>query len=115
MTIISKYSAFQGLYALTLAVCLVTASAQPILPVLPAGVTAAFTTAGGLVFTQTTAAGGVAAGTVLATIPTANLILGKAAIGATIAGKALLVKAILDEREKNQKAKTAVVRPHRKH
>ena len=98
--------------ACTLAVCLVTASAQPLF--LGPGVTAAFTAAGGLTLTQTTAAGGVAAGTLLATIPTANLILGKVALGATIAGKALLVKAILDEREKNQKAKTAVVRPNRK-
>ena len=86
----------QGLIALTLSVCLLTASAQPLF--LAPGVTAAFTTAGGLVLTQTTASATVAAGTVLATIPTANLILGKAAL----AGKALLVKAILDEREKNQ-------------
>ena len=78
----------QGLIALTLAVCLLTASAQPLF--LAPGASAAFTTAGGLVLTS---AAGVAT-----TIPTANLILGKA----LLAGKLLLVKAYLDERAKNQ-------------
>merc|ERR1711971_642008 len=81
-----------GLIAITLAVCLLTTSAQPLF--LAPGVTAAFTAAGGLVFTQTTASATVAAGTVLATIPTGTLLLGKG----LLAGKLLLAKAYLDER-----------------
>merc|ERR1712020_752935 len=74
-----------GLIALTLAVCLVSASAQPIFLLNP--ITAAsFTTAGGLVLTP-------AAGAAL-TIPTSTLLLGKAA-----AAKALLLKAYLASRE----------------
>ena len=78
----------QGLIALTLAVCLLTASAQPLF--LAPGASVAFTTAGGLVLTS---AAGVAT-----TIPTGSLILGKAAV----ATKLLLLKAYLDERAKNQ-------------
>ena len=79
-----NYSPCQGLIALTLAVCLVSASAQPIFFVDPIS-TAAFTTAGGLVLTA-------ASGSAL-TIPTSTLILGKAA-----AAKALLLKALIASR-----------------
>ena len=76
----------QGLIAVTLAVCLVsTASAQPLL--LPAGATAAFTTAGGLVLTS-------AAGTVT-TIPTSSLILGKLAV----AKKLAILKLLADQQQ----------------
>merc|ERR1712018_1062447 len=57
-----------GFFAITLAVCLVSMTVgQPLF--LEAGTTAAFTTVGGLVFTN-------AAGTAVATIPTAALLLG---------------------------------------
>ena len=76
----------QGLIAVTLAVCLVSmASAQPLL--LPAGATAAFTTAGGLVLTS-------AAGTVT-TIPTSSLILGKLAV----AKKLAILKLLADQQQ----------------
>merc|ERR1712045_637320 len=74
-----------GLIALTLAVCLVSASAQPIFLLNPINA-ASFTAAGGLVLTP-------AAGAAL-TIPTSTLLLGKAA-----AAKALLLKAYLASRE----------------
>ena len=70
--------------ALTLAVCLVSASAQPIFFVDPISA-ASFTAAGGLVLTA-------ASGSAL-TIPTSTLILGKAA-----AAKALLLKALIASR-----------------
>ena len=78
------------MYALTLAVCLVSASAQPLF--LPAGATAAIG-AGGLVVTS-------AAGATLVSIPAAVLVAGKVGLAA----KLLLAKAYLDERNKNQKA-----------
>ena len=79
-------STLQGLIAVTLAVCLVSmASAQPLL--LPAGATAAFTTAGGLVLTS-------AAGTVT-TIPTSSLILGKLAV----AKKLAILKLLADQQQ----------------
>merc|ERR1711878_94301 len=74
-----------GLIALTLAVCLVSASAQPIFLLNP--ITAAsFTAAGGLVLTA--ASGGAL------TIPTSTLVLGKAA-----AAKLLLLKALAAARD----------------
>ena len=79
------------MYVLTLAVCLVSASAQPLF--IPAGATAAFTAAGGLTVTS-------AAGATLLSVPTVALVAGKVAV----AGKLLLLKAYLDERNKNQKA-----------
>merc|ERR1712222_229891 len=74
-----------GLIALTLAVCLVSASAQPIFLIDPIS-TATFTTAGGLALTAASGAG--------LTIPTSTLVLGKVA-----AAKALLLKAYLASRE----------------
>ena len=76
--------------ALTLAVCLLTASAQPLF--LAPGASIAFTAAGGLVLTPAVGAA--------TTIPTGALIVGKAAL----ATKLLLLKAYLDERAKNEKA-----------
>ena len=94
MTIISKYSAFQGLYALTLAVCLVSASAQPIIPPfipgLAAGTTIALTN-GAIVTT--------AAGAAVNTVPLASAALGGGILAGVGVGKALLIKAILDARE----------------
>ena len=82
---ICNYSPSQGLIALTLAVCLVSASAQPIFLLDP--ITASsFTTAGGLVLTA--ASGGAL------TIPTSTLVLGKAA-----AAKLLLLKALAAARD----------------
>ena len=85
----------QGLYALTLAVCLTTASAQPILPPLvpglAPGVTIALTSAGlvttGAAFTNTVPLVGVA------------LAGGAVAVGAF--DKALLIKGFIDEVNKN--------------
>ena len=78
-----------GFIALTLAVCLVTASAQPLF--LAPGITAAFTVNGGLVLSS--AATATAAAATLATIPTSTLILGKG----LIAAKALLLKKAIDD------------------
>merc|ERR1711863_27794 len=62
-----------GLFAVTLAVCLLSMTvAQPILFLPEAVATATFTTAGGLVLAGAT-------GTTLATIPTSALLLGAAA------------------------------------
>ena len=100
--IFCNYTIVQGFIALTLSVCLVTASAQPLF--LAPGVTAAFTVPGGLVLSSAAVAANAAAGTpaipaaVLATIPTGAILAGKAAL----IGKALLLKAYLDEREKNR-------------
>ena len=75
---------------MTLAVCLVTASAAPSPTFfLPAGATLSLTSAG-LVTTS-------AAGVVLNTVPLGSILLAKGAL----AGKALLLKAILEERAKN--------------
>ena len=88
-----KYSVSQGLIALTLAVCLVSASAKPFfLAPAAAGATAAIV-GPNLVVTS-------AAGAVLLDAPLALLIAGKAAV----ATKLLLAKAYFDERAKNQKA-----------
>lgn len=76
---------------MTLAVCLVYASAQPLF--LPAGATAALG-AGGLVVTS-------AAGATLVSIPPVALVAGKA----LLAGKILLAAAYLNERNKNQNQK----------
>ena len=71
--IIYKYISLQGLFAVTLAVCLLSMTvAQPILFLPEAVATATFTTAGGLVLAGST-------GTTLATIPTSALLLGAAA------------------------------------
>ena len=86
-----------GFIALTLAVCLVTASAQPLF--LAPGITAAFTVADGIVLSSAAVAGGAAA-TTLATIPTANLLLGKGLVAAKLL---LLKKAIDDANNKNKK------------
>ena len=92
----SKYSAFQGLYALTLAVCLVTASAQPIFPPLVPGLAAGLTTSivGGNLVTN---AAGVAAA--VNTVPLASAALGGGIFAGVGLGKLLLIKAILDARE----------------
>ena len=87
--------------ALTLAVCLVFASAQPLffpaaaaVPAIgAAGAGGIALGAGGLVVTS-------AAGVVLLEIPAAALVAGKVAL----AGKLLLAKAYLDQRNRNQKA-----------
>ena len=85
-----------GFIALTLSVCLVTASAQPLF--LAPGITAAFTVADGLVLSS--AATATAAATTLATIPTSTLLVGKG----LIAAKALLLKKALDDANaKNKK------------
>ena len=91
----SNYSAFQGLYALTLAVCLVSASAQPIIPPFIPGLAAGLTTSvvGGSLVT----AG--AAGAVVNTVPLASAALGGGILAGVGVGKALLIKAILDARE----------------
>ena len=85
-----------GFIALTLAVCLVTASAQPLF--LAPGITAAFTIADGLVLSS--AATATAAAATLATIPTSTILVGKG----LIAAKALLLKKALDDANaKNKK------------
>ena len=78
-----------GLFAVTLAICLVSMSlAQPLL--IPAGTAAAtFTTAGGLVLES-------AAGVALATIPAGWVYAGLAA------KKLAALKLILDAQEANQ-------------
>ena len=78
-----------GLFAVTLAICLVSMSlAQPLL--IPAGTaTATFTAAGGLVLADT-------AGLVLATIPAGWVYAGLAA------KKLAALKLILDAQEANQ-------------
>ena len=87
----------QGLYSLTLAVCLATASASPIIPPLVPGLAAGTTialTSAGLV----TTAGGVAVNTV----PLAGVALAGGAVAAAGVGKILLIGALLNERNKNK-------------
>merc|ERR1711988_403870 len=79
-----------GFFAITLAVCLVSMTvSQPLF--FEAGTTAAFTAAGGLVFTN-------AAGTAVATIPAAALLLG---LGAK---KVALYKLLQDHQQQQQRA-----------
>ena len=99
-----------GLIAFTLAVCLVTASAQPLF--LPAGVTAALG-AGGLTLTSAAVAANAAAtpaiaavpATLLATIPLSSLVLGKAAIVGAGVAKGFLLKEIVDARNEREAKK----------
>ena len=93
----------QGLYSLTLAVCLATASASPIIPPLVPGLAAGTTialTSAGLV----TTAGGVAVNTV----PLAGVALAGGAVlagGAALAvDKILLIEAIRNELNKQNNA-----------
>merc|ERR1712117_3467 len=79
-----------GFFAITLAICLVSMTVgQPLF--LEAGTTAAFTTVGGLVFTN-------AAGTAVATIPTAALLLG---LGAKKIALLKLLQASQEEQRNN--------------
>merc|ERR1719223_1947530 len=99
-----------GLIACTLAVCLVTASAQPLF--LAPGVTAALG-AGGLVISSAAVAANplanpaivAAPAAVLATIPLAPLIAGKAAVVGAGVAKGFLLKSFLDARAKNEAKK----------
>merc|ERR1719360_355188 len=95
-----------GLIACTLAVCLVTASAQPLF--LAPGVTAALG-AGGLVISSAaiaaSAQGPAVPAAVLATIPLAPLIADKAAVVGAGVAKGFLLKSFLDARAENEAKK----------
>ena len=91
----------QGLYSLTLAVCLATASASPIIPPLVPGLAAGTTialTSAGLVTTS-------AAGVAVNTVPLAGVALAGGAVlagGAALAvDKILLIEALRNELNKN--------------
>ena len=104
-----------GLIAFTLAVCLVTASAQPLF--LPAGVTAALG-AGGLTLTSAAVAANAATGaaaipaTLLASIPIANLVLAKAALVGAGVAKGVILSELLRSRAEREKRETRNNRRH---
>ena len=94
----SKYFSFQGLYAWTLAVCLVSASAQPLFwPVAAAPAAAAalpaIPAAGGVVVA------GAAGATALTPLGALLVIKGAALAGAA---KVLLIRELLESRNNNR-------------
>ena len=102
-----------GLIAFTLAVCLVTASAQPLF--LPAGITAAIT-GGSLTLTSAAvAATGTSAAipaTLLASIPLANLVLAKGALVGAGVAKGVILSELLRSRAEREKRETRNNRRH---